>query len=152
MREVESLKKAYSDAGETVKWYSDKMAKATEESGKAGKAAENTGEKVKSSVEGTSKSVNKAAEAVKTFADKIKELGSSVQSLEGTLKSLTSVYDQLNEGKALDLSNTMELAAKYPEYGAALISATGNAEKQKEVIKLLFEAKKQDLILKDRNV
>lgn len=147
VREVESLKKAYSDAGETAKWYSDKMAKATEESGKAGKAAENTGEKVKSSVEGTSKSVNKAAEAVKTFADKIKELGSSVQSLEGTLKSLTSVYDQLNEGKALDLSNTMELAAKYPEYGAALISATGNAEKQKEVIKLLFEAKKQDLIL-----
>lgn len=147
VREVESLKKAYSDAGETAKWYSDKMAKATEESGKAGKAAENTGEKVKSSVEGTSKSVNKAAEAVKTFADKIKELGSSVQSLEGTLKSLTSVYDQLNEGKALDLSNTMELAAKYPEYGAALISATGNAEKQREVIKLLFEAKKQDLIL-----
>lgn len=163
VREVESLKKAYSDAGETAKWYSDKMAKATKETASLGNQTDKTSNSVDDAADKISDHTNeikKYAEALsagangysveglqKLFGDSIKEFLSLASDLTTTISTLSSTYEKLNEGKALDLSATLDLCTKYPEYAGALLEATGNAEKQKKIIKQLFEAKKQDLVL-----
>lgn len=163
VREVESLKKAYSDAGETAKWYSDKMAKATKETANLGNQTDKTSNSVDDAADKISdhtSEIKKYAEALsagangysveglqKLFGDSIKEFLSLASDLTTTISTLSSTYEKLNEGKALDLSATLDLCTKYPEYAGALLEATGNAEKQKIIIKQLFEAKKQDLVL-----
>lgn len=163
VREVESLKKAYSDAGETAKRYSDKMAKATKETASLGNQTDKTSNSVDDAADKISdhtSEIKKYAEALsagadgysveglqKLFGDSIKEFLSLASDLTTTISTLSSTYEKLNEGKALDLSATLDLCTKYPEYAGALLEATGNAKKQKEIIKQLFEAKKQDLVL-----
>ena len=88
-----------------------------------------------------------ATQAAKTLSEKLSDISKESATLRSALSSLSDVYKQLNEGQVLSLDTLLSLSEKYPEYTAALINATGNAEKQKEVIGLLFEVKKQELIL-----
>ena len=89
----------------------------------------------------------KEAWAAKTLSEKLAELWKQASAGRAELSSLADSYNSLNDGQALSLDNILNLAAKYPEYSAELLSAAGNADKQREAINKLYEAKKKELIL-----
>lgn len=89
----------------------------------------------------------KEAWAAKTLSEKLAELWKQASAGRAELSSLADSYNSLNDGQALSLDNILNLAAKYPEYSAELLSAAGNADKQREAINKLYELKKKDLIL-----
>ena len=89
---------------------------------------------------------DKAAWAVKSLSDKLTEYTKKSSSLRSELSSLADTYKSLNDGQTLSLDTLMQLAEKYPEYAAQLLNTAGNADKQKEAVKNLYEAKKLLLI------
>ena len=85
-------------------------------------------------------------EKIKQVKEANDELETSVSSLRSALSSLASTYQKLNDGQKLDLDTIFDLCDKYPEFAGKLLDAANNADKQKEAIKALFEAKKEELI------
>lgn len=85
-------------------------------------------------------------EKIKQVKEANDELETSVSSLRSALSSLASTYQKLNDGQKLDLDTIFYLCDKYPEFAGKLLDAANNADKQKEAIKALFEAKKEELI------
>ena len=62
------------------------------------------------------------------------------------MKNLADTYQKLNDDQTLDLDTVLELIEKYPELSTQLLEAGDNADKQREAIKALYEAKKSELI------
>ncbi|MCI5655889.1 MAG: hypothetical protein MR300_05530 [Ruminococcus sp.] len=63
------------------------------------------------------------------------------------VKSLASAYQDLNEGKQLDVDTMIQLIDKYPEIAAVMANEGKLGKEQANVLKQLFEAKKSDYIL-----
>ena len=63
------------------------------------------------------------------------------------VKSLASAYQDLNEGKQLDVDTMIQLIDKYPAVATAMANEGKLGKEQANVLKQLFEAKKSDYIL-----
>lgn len=63
------------------------------------------------------------------------------------VKSLASAYQDLNEGKQLDVDTMIQLIDKYPAVATAMANEGKLGKEQVNVLKQLFEAKKSDYIL-----
>ena len=63
------------------------------------------------------------------------------------IKSLASAYQTLNEGKQLDVDTMIQLIDKYPAVASAMANEGKLGKEQANVLKQLFEAKKNDYIL-----
>lgn len=63
------------------------------------------------------------------------------------VKSLASAYQDLNEGKQLDVDTMISLIDKYPEIAAAMANEGKLGKEQADVFKQLAEAKKNDYIV-----
>ena len=88
--------------------------------------------------------LNKAMES----SDKvISSYLSNCKSLHSAMSELASIHNDLANGQKLDLNALLSLAEKYPEYSDMLLGAAGNADKQREAVELLFEAKKNEYII-----
>lgn len=96
--------------------------------------------KLRQNIAKIKKEMKDAEEAAMSFVDRMKKLHSSLSDLAGT-------YDRLTQGQALDLDALLSLTEKYPEYTDMLLAAAGNADKQREAVEKLFEAKKNEYIL-----
>ena len=103
--------------------------------------------KLRQTVKTAKAAYTEAAEAAKTLDEKLADLSKTSQTVRSEMDSLASTYDQLENGQSLSLSALLSLCDKYPEYTGMLLEAAGNADKQKEAIETLFEAKKQEYLL-----
>lgn len=103
--------------------------------------------KLRQTVKTAKAAYTEAAEAAKTLDEKLADLSKTSQTVRSEMDSLASSYNQLENGQSLSLSALLSLCDKYPEYTGMLLEAAGNADKQKEAIKTLFEAKKQEYLL-----
>lgn len=63
------------------------------------------------------------------------------------VKSLASAYQDLNEGKQLDVDTMIQLIDKYPEVASAMANEGKLGKEQADVFKQLAEAKKNDYIV-----
>lgn len=68
-------------------------------------------------------------------------------SIASEVKSLASAYQPLNEGKQLDVDTMIQLIDKYPAVATAMANEGKLGKEQANVLKQLFEAKKNDYIL-----
>ncbi len=68
-------------------------------------------------------------------------------SIASEVKSLASAYQTLNEGKQLDVDTMIQLIDKYPAVATAMANEGKLGKEQANVLKQLFEAKKNDYIL-----
>lgn len=66
--------------------------------------------------------------------------------LTTSLSSLGSAWSQLNQGKSLDFDTTLSLINQYPQFAQAMADGNLSIENQAEVIKKLWEVKKQEAI------
>lgn len=103
--------------------------------------------KLRQTVKTAKAAYTEAAEAAKTLDEKLADLTKTAQTQRSEMDSLANSYNQLDNGQSLSLSALLSLCDKYPEYTGMLLEAAGNADKQKEAIKTLFEAKKQEYLL-----
>ena len=103
--------------------------------------------KLRQTVKTAKATYTEAAKAAKTLDEKLADLSKTSQTVRSEMDSLASSYDQLENGQSLSLSALLSLCDKYPEYTGMLLEAAGNADKQKEAIETLFEAKKQEYLL-----
>ena len=103
--------------------------------------------KLRQTVKTAKAAYTEAAKAAKTLDEKLADLSKTSQTVRSEMDSLASSYDQLENGQSLSLSALLSLCDKYPEYTGMLLEAAGNADKQKEAIETLFEAKKQEYLL-----
>ena len=103
--------------------------------------------KLRQTVKTAKAAYTEAAEAAKTLDEKLADLTKTAQTQRSEMDSLANSYNQLENGQSLSLSALLSLCDKYPEYTGMLLEAAGNADKQKEAIETLFEAKKQEYLL-----
>lgn len=60
--------------------------------------------------------------------------------------SLSSAYVTLKDNKELDLSTTLDLIEKYPEFAEMMNKGSNSVEGQREAVEKLFEAKKREML------
>lgn len=101
---------------------------------------------LKEDVKAAEKEYKKAAWDAKTLSEKLAEIAKTSSSVRSEMNSLAATFKELGEGQQMSLDALLSLTEKYPEYAAQIINANGNLQAQKDVIKLLFEVKKQELI------
>lgn len=58
-----------------------------------------------------------------------------------------NAYKTLADNKELDLSTTLELIEKYPEFAQALNSGSNSVDGQRKAVEKLFETKKKEMLL-----
>lgn len=71
---------------------------------------------------------------------------SDLSGLTSSLSSLGSAWSQLSQGKSLDFDTTLSLINQYPQFAQAMADGSISIENQAEVIKKLWEIKKQEAI------
>lgn len=101
---------------------------------------------LKKAVTEATKAYQDAAWKAKTLEERLAEIAKASSSVRNEMNSLAATFKQLGEGQQMSLDALLSLTEKYPEYAAQIINANGNLQAQKDVIKLLFEVKKQELI------
>ena len=102
---------------------------------------------LKKAVTDTTKAYQDAAWKAKTLNERLSEIGKTSASVRSEMNSLTNTFKDLEEGNLLSIDTLLQLTEKYPEYAAQILNSTDNLNAQKDVVKLLYEAKKQELIL-----
>ena len=102
---------------------------------------------LKKAVTDTTKAYQDAAWEAKTLSERLSEIGKTSASVRSEMNSLTNTFKDLEEGNLLSIDTLLQLTEKYPEYAAQILNSTDNLNAQKDVVKLLYEAKKQELIL-----
>lgn len=81
------------------------------------------------------------------YQSQLEELNSkNFSDLTSSLSSLGSAWSQLNQGKSLDFDTTLSLINQYPQFAQAMADGSISIENQAEVIKRLWEIKKQEAI------
>lgn len=102
---------------------------------------------LKKAVTDTTKAYQDAAWKAKTLSERLSEIGKTSASVRSEMNSLTNTFKDLEEGNLLSIDTLLQLTEKYPEYAAQILNSADNLNAQKDVVKLLYEAKKQELIL-----
>lgn len=120
--EIEGYKSALEEAQKQVFTYEQAIEKATDDT-------------------------EQAAVQTEDLTDALKELSTTSSNAKSSMKDLAGMYDTLNDGTELSITQLWDLIEKYPEYASQLLNAKGNIDLQKEAVKALFEAKKQEYIL-----
>lgn len=90
-------------------------------------------------------------QSVQEFAESQEKLNNSLDSAQSSFKELAGYYQQLANGEKLTSDNMLDLIQNYPEMLKYMDSEGNLLISQKELIKNLFELKKQDLILTIEN-
>lgn len=90
-------------------------------------------------------------QSVQEFAESQEKLNNSLDDAQSSFKELAGYYQQLADGKKLTSDNMLDLIQNYPEMLKYMDSEGNLLISQKELIKNLFELKKQDLILTIEN-
>lgn len=81
------------------------------------------------------------------YQSQLDELNSkNLGELTSSLSSLGSAWSQLSQGKSLDFDTTLSLINQYPQLAQAMANGSLSIENQADVIKKLWEIKKQEAI------
>lgn len=144
--EAETLRKALKNMQPDDDGYDEKARQLDEANAKI---AELKGkqEDLKKAVRDATKAYQDAAWKAKTLSERLSEIGKTSASVRSEMNSLTNTFKDLEEGNLLSIDTLLQLTEKYPEYAAQILNSTDNLNAQKDVVKLLYEAKKQELIL-----
>ena len=144
--EAETLRKALKNMQPDDDGYDEKARQLDEANAKI---AELKGkqEDLKKAVRDATKAYQDAAWEAKTLSERLSEIGKTSASVRSEMNSLTNTFKDLEEGNLLSIDTLLQLTEKYPEYAAQILNSTDNLNAQKDVVKLLYEAKKQELIL-----
>lgn len=82
------------------------------------------------------------------YQSQLRDLNSeNLGELTSSLSSLSSAWSQLNQSKSLDFDTTLSLINQYPQFAEAMANGTLSLENQADVIKSIWEIKKQDAII-----
>lgn len=101
---------------------------------------------LKNAVKEATKAYQDAAWKAKTLNERLAEIGKTSASIRGEMSSLANTFKDLQDGNKLSLDTLLTLSEKYPEYTAQILNANNSLNAQKDVVKLLYEAKKTELI------
>lgn len=144
--EAETLRKALKNMQPDDDGYDEKARQLDEANAKI---AELKGkqEDLKKAVRDATKAYQDAAWKAKTLSERLSEIGKTSASVRSEMNSLTNTFKDLEEGNLLSIDTLLQLTEKYPEYAAQILNSTDNLNAQKDVVKLLYEVKKQELIL-----
>lgn len=133
--EAERYDKLMHGAGESSDWMTQML-----------KGADSAFQSVSETITGSIDKEEELDSETKDLSEALKNLNPTVNSLKGSLKSLSETYQKVSAGQKLELDTIIDLVEQYPEFAEQLINAADSADKQKEAIKTLYEAKKEEYI------
>jgi TP901 family phage tail tape measure protein len=94
----------------------------------------------------TSKDTGNASQQLESYSQKLDEQNKAIDETQSSLKSLSELYYQVSEGQSLSSDQILDLIQQYPQIIQYMNSEGNLMISQQDLLKTLFELKKQDRI------